>query len=72
MYLVCAWTATYPGFCQNFIVRASGSLLINIIIGTCTVADTRTPFSGTYTVPAGSQIQITGSTGVSWTFTEVR
>jgi len=64
--------ATYPGSCQNFAVNAGSSLLVNIIIGTCSVADTRSPFTGTYVVTGGAQIRITISTGVSWRVTEVR
>lgn len=63
---------SYQGSCQNFIVKAGTSLLVNVIIGTCSVADTHSPFSGTYVVTAGSQVQITSSTGIAWTFTEVR
>lgn len=66
--------ATYVGNCQNFIVRISSSVtsLINIIIGTCSVADTRSPFSGTYAINSGGTVTITSSTGVNWTFTELR
>jgi hypothetical protein len=66
--------ATYPGSCQNFIVHVSTQTLslINIIIGTCSVADTRSPFSGTYAINNGGTVQITNSTGVSWKFTELR
>jgi hypothetical protein len=63
---------SYQGSCQNFIVKAGTSLLVNIIIGTCSVADTHSPFSGTYVITPGSQVQITSSTGIAWTFTEVR
>lgn len=63
---------SYQGSCQNFIVKAGTTLLVNVIIGTCSVADTRSPFSGTYVVTAGSQVQITSSTAIAWTFTEVR
>jgi hypothetical protein len=62
----------YNGWCQNFIAHANGSSLINVIIGTCSVADTRSPFRGTYTVPAAARIDIVSSTGVGWTFAEVR
>jgi len=65
-------TATYTGSCQNFIMRANGSSFINIIIGTCSVADTRSPFSGTYTVPAGATVSTVSSTGINWTVTEIR
>lgn len=66
--------ASYSGFCQNFIVRISttATSLVNVIIGTCSVADTPSPFSGTYAINNGGTVSITGSTGVSWTFTEVR
>ena len=67
--------ASYQGTCQNFIVHASTVItsLVNVIIGTCSVADTRSPFSGTYSIGSGGgQIQITSSTGIAWTFTEVR
>jgi hypothetical protein len=64
--------ATYGGTCQNFIVNANSRLLINIIIGTCSVADTKSPFSGTYAVSGATQIAITSSTGIAWTFTELR
>jgi hypothetical protein len=65
--------ATYPGSCQNFVVKGTVSgLLINIIIGTCSIADTRSPFSGTYLVKGGETLQTTISTGVSWTVTEQR
>jgi hypothetical protein len=63
---------SYQGSCQNFIVKAGTSLLVNVIIGTCSVADTHSPFSGTYAIAAGAQIAITSSTGIAWTFTEVR
>lgn len=64
--------ATYGGSCQNFIVHIGTALPINIIIGTCSVADTRSPFSGTYSVSNGGVVTITSSTGVAWTFTELR
>jgi len=66
--------ATYGGYCQNFIVHVSSGAfsLINVIIGTCGVADSRSPFSGTYQVVGGSTVTITQSTGIAWTFTEQR
>lgn len=66
--------ATYTGSCQNFIVHVSTSVvsLINVIIGTCSVADSRSPFSGTYAISNGGVVSITGSTGINWTFTELR
>lgn len=66
--------ASFSGSCQNFIVRVSTSTLslINVIIGTCSVADTRSPFTGTYAINNGGVVTITNSTGVNWTFTELR
>ena len=58
--------------CQNFIARANGLSFVNIIMGTCSVSDSRGPFTGTYIVPAGATISIVSSTGINWTFTESR
>jgi hypothetical protein len=58
--------------CQNFIVRIGGrSSIINVILGTCSVADART-LDSTYLTGGGGVVSITSSTGVQWTFTEVR
>jgi hypothetical protein len=56
--------------CQNFIVRIGGRTTVNVILGTCSVADTRT-HDGTYLVTGGT-VEITSSSGIKWTFTEVR
>jgi hypothetical protein len=63
---------SFQGSCQNFIVNANNRLLINVIIGTCSVADTKSPFTGTYAISGATSVAITGSTGIAWTFTEVR
>jgi hypothetical protein len=58
---------TYPGVSSNFIVHIDDDLVVNEIIGTSrfpTVSD------GTYATNGG-EVEITGSSGVSWTFTEV-
>jgi hypothetical protein len=58
--------------CQNFIVRIDGRpSIINVILGTCSVADART-LDSIYLTGGGGVVQITSSTGVQWTFTEVR
>lgn len=63
-------TASPSTSCQNFVVKVAGRLIVNVILGTCSVADTRT-HDGTYLVSGGvTEVQI--SSGVSWTFTEVR
>jgi hypothetical protein len=46
--------------------------IINVIVGTCSVADTRSPFTGTYAINNGGVVSITSSTGIAWTFTEIR
>lgn len=57
--------------CQNFIVHiGSGVSVVNVILGTCSVADART-LDGTY-LTTGGVVSITSSTGIQWTFTEVR
>lgn len=63
--------ATYPGFCQNFAVQIAGRLVVNVILGTCSVADARI-FDGTYLITGGGTVQITIATGVNWTVSEVR
>lgn len=62
--------ATYPGSCQNFIVRIAGRSAVNVILGTCSVADARA-HDGTY-VTSGGVVEILSSTGVQWTFTQVQ
>lgn len=62
--------ATYAEFSSNFIVHIGGSHIVNELLGTFWNATT---FDGTYVVPAsGRTVEITHSTGVQWTFTEVR
>lgn len=63
-------TATPSTFCQNFVVRIAGRVLVNVILGTCSVADART-HDGTY-VTAGGVTEVTISSGIAWTFTEIR
>lgn len=58
--------------CQNFVVRIGGrASTVNVILGTCSVADART-LDGTYLTGGGGVVSITISTGVQWTFTEIR
>ena len=60
----------YGGRCQNFVVRIAGRLVVNEILGNCSVALGR-DFTGTY-VTSGGVVEITNASGVQWTFTEVR
>jgi len=60
---------SFAGNGSNLIVRIGGTLRVNEIIGT-----SRSPsaFDGTYLVTGGSIVEITSSSGVAWTFTEVQ
>jgi hypothetical protein len=60
----------YGGFCENFIVRIAGRTVVNEILGNCSVGVGR-DFTGTYAT-TGGQVEVTNSTGVLWTFTDVR
>jgi hypothetical protein len=63
-----AITGSYSGFSTNFIVRIAGSHVVNELLGT---AWGPTTFSGTY-VTHGGVVEILSSSGVAWSFTEVR
>lgn len=58
----------YTGFAQNFIVYIAGDLTVNELLGT---GFDKTTFDGTYTT-TGGVTEIRSSSGVQWTFTEVR
>lgn len=58
----------YTSYSSNFIVKIAGSLVVNELIGT---GWGTTHFEGTY-LTSGGTVQITNSSGVRWTFTEVR
>lgn len=75
-------TGTYTGFSSNFVVwvgpqgvacgnvlNGSCSLLVNDLIGT---GYGKTTSDGVYQMPGTTQVNILLSSGVSWTFTEVR
>ncbi len=57
--------------CQNFVVKVKGSLLVNIILGTCSVADAKS-IDNTYAISGGGTVTTEISTGINWTMTEVR
>lgn len=61
---------TYGGFCQNFIVRVRGSVLVNEILGSCSSASGRT--YDAIRLTTGGVVEIVSSSGVQWSFTEVR
>jgi hypothetical protein len=61
-------TGDYSGFSSNFIVHVAGHGLVNELIGT---GWGTTHFEGTY-LTTGGVTEILSSSGVRWTFTEVR
>ncbi len=63
-------TGDYSGYCQNFAVDIAKRLIVNEILGACSVGSGR-HFEGTYATQGGL-VEITISTGVNWTFTEIR
>lgn len=60
----------FTGRCQNFAVKIGGDLLVNEILGTCSIAIGRS-YDGTHTT-VGGVVEVTISSGVNWTMTEVR
>lgn len=64
-------TGTLPGGCSNFVVWVGGRLVVNEIIGTCSVASGRS-YEGTHLTNGGTVVEVTNSTGVSWLIEEVR
>jgi hypothetical protein len=63
-------TATYTGYASNFIEWIAGTrLLCNELLGT---GWDRTTYDGTLLTGGGGGVSITNSSGVAWSFTEVR
>jgi Abnormal spindle-like microcephaly-assoc'd, ASPM-SPD-2-Hydin len=60
---------TYPGFSSNFIVKIGGRLIVNELLGT---GWGTTRYDGTLLTGGGGTVSITNSSGVSWSFEEVR
>lgn len=63
-------TGQYSGRCENFAVRVGGSLVVNVILGTCSVADF-VNYEGTHLVKGGVT-EVIYAAGVNWRITEVR
>lgn len=61
--------ATFNGNSSNFIVDIDGKSKVNKLIGTFWPS---VNFDGTYLLTGGGTVEITSSSGVTWTFTEVR
>lgn len=65
-------TGSYSGSCQNFVMRIGGRLIVNEILGTCSVASGRS-YDGTHQLQTpGGTGETTSSTNINWTVTEVR
>ena len=60
---------TYTANSSNFIVKIAGSNIVNEILGN---AQNAVAFDGVYLLAGGGTVEITKSSGVSWTFTEVK
>ncbi len=60
---------TYTGFSSNFIVRIGGRLIVNELLGT---GWSSTRYEGTLLTGGGGVVSITNSSGVVWSFEEVR
>jgi hypothetical protein len=59
----------YTGFSSNFIVRIGGRLIVNELLGT---GWGQTKYDGVLLTGGGGVVSITNSSGVSWSFEEVR
>lgn len=67
-------TGSFPaasGSCGNFIVWNTTHLIVNEIMGSCDNATSGRSYTGTHATGPG-EVRIEQSTGVAWTFTEVR
>lgn len=62
-------TGRYTGTGSNFVVWCGRSLLVNEIIGT---RYSSTTYDGVHSAAGCTEVRVEISTGVSWTFTEVR
>jgi hypothetical protein len=52
-------------------VLIGGDSTVNVILGTCEIADGPS-LDKTYPTGGGGVVSITISTGITWTFTEIR
>jgi len=64
---------TFGGGCSNFILKIAGRLIVNEIIGTCTIG-IGPRYEGTLLTggSGGGTVAITNSSGVAWSLEEVR
>lgn len=63
-------TGLYTGYSSNFVVKVNGRLIVNELLGTGWPS---TRYDGTLLLPNGGGVaSVEISSGVNWTFTEVR
>jgi hypothetical protein len=63
-------TGTYTGYGSNFIVRIAGRTVVNEILGQTSIG-IGPQYDGTHLTNGGT-VEITNSSGVAWSFTQVR
>lgn len=63
-------TGNKPGSCENFIIWIGGRLVVNEIIGTCSIG-IGPNYDGTHLV-SGTVVEVRSSIGVNWTITEIQ
>ena len=61
--------ASYDGNSANFMVKIGGDSIVNELLGTSWKVS---QFEGTYLLKDGRTTEIVNSSGVSWTFTDVK
>lgn len=61
----------FTGSCQNFAVRIAGRLVVNEILGTCSIG-IGPRYDGVHLTNGGGTTEIVIASGVSWSFTEQR
>lgn len=61
----------YGGSCENFVIKVAGRLIVNEILGRCSVG-IGSHYDGTHLITGGGVTEVTNSSGVSWLFEEVR
>jgi hypothetical protein len=62
-------TGSFTGRSTNFIIKIGGRLIVNELLGTSWPSTT---YDGTHLTGGGGVTEITNSSGVAWSFTEVR
>lgn len=64
-------TGDYGGSCENFVVKIAGRLIVNEILGRCSIA-IGPRYDGTHLITNGGTAEVTFSSGINWVFEEVR